>query len=238
MSVLHENTPVAARNEGLRSRPGGRSGLVLLALGLACVGALARMSQSADEQPKASRSTGKPPSANAPQYNAQGELKRPAGFETWVFVGANLGLEYRDDDAPPAKEDAKNDPKPIYGGNFHNVYINPEAYAAYRETGAFPDQTVFVLDIYKAEAGKPKDVVAEGRFPGEGAGIAVAVKNKNRPDGSKTEWAYYEFGREAPFAKAFPNSKCYDCHLEHAKDDCVWTQFYPTLLKARQAREK
>ena len=30
-------------------------------------------------------------------------------------------------------------------------------------------------------------------------------------------------------AKAFADSACYQCHLKHADDDNVWTQFYPNL---------
>ena len=31
-----------------------------------------------------------------PQYTADGKmLQLPAGFETWVFVGSNLGLAYK-----------------------------------------------------------------------------------------------------------------------------------------------
>src|ERR1051325_10568536 len=35
-----------------------------------------------------------------PLYTPQGELKLPVGFESWVFVGSNLGMVYRPD-APP-----------------------------------------------------------------------------------------------------------------------------------------
>jgi hypothetical protein len=31
-------------------------------------------------------------SSTAPQYTSDGQLKTPVGFETWVFVGSNLGL--------------------------------------------------------------------------------------------------------------------------------------------------
>lgn len=31
-------------------------------------------------------------SSTAPQYTPDGQLKVPEGFETWVFVGSNLGL--------------------------------------------------------------------------------------------------------------------------------------------------
>jgi len=174
--------------------------------------------------------------ATEPQYNEAGELKRPAGFETWVFVGSNLGLEYSDaatKEKPPEKNEKNT---PAKGANFHNVYINPEAYAQYVKTGKFPEKTVLVLDIFKAEEREPRKIVSEGLFPGAHAGVAVAVKNSARPDGSQTDWAYYDFGLEAQTAKAFPDKACYDCHLNHADDDNVWVQFYPTLRRQREGK--
>ncbi len=172
-----------------------------------------------------------------PQYNAQGELKRPTGYESWVFVGSNLGIEYSDD-ASKVKPPATDREKKSKTGNFHNVYINPEAYAHYVKTGTFPENTVLILDIFKAEQREPRNIVSEGTFPASQTGLAVAVKNSARPDGSKTDWAYYDFGLDRRSAKAFPDNACYDCHIEHADDDNVWVQFYPTLRKYRDGRTK
>jgi len=186
-----------------------------------------------DETSPKSQSPPRP--ASGPQYTDKGELKRPTGFETWVFVGSNIGVEYSDDVSkvpPPKKERDKK------VGNFHNVYMNPEAYATYVKTGKFPEKTVLVLDIFKAIDREPKNVVSEGLFPGDRSGLAVAVKNSARPDGSKTDWAYYDFGLDKPTARAFPDKACYDCHLEHASDDNVWVQFYPTLRSGRGAAPK
>jgi hypothetical protein len=178
------------------------------------------------------------PVVKAPQYNAAGEFILPADFRTWVFVGANLGIEYADSAAPADKEKAKEKkPKPA---NFHNVYINPEAYEHYARTGEFPEKTVFILDIYKPEEGEPGGITAHGQFPGKQTEIAAAVKNSARPDGSKTNWAYYDFkldpsekrgDKAVSAAKAFPDRACYECHLEHGSDDNVWVQFYPTLRR-------
>jgi hypothetical protein len=174
----------------------------------------------------------------APDYNDAGELKRPTGYETWVFVGSNLGIEYGDAAAKekPAEKEKTETKRPGKGANFHNVYINPEAYAHYLKTGKFPEKTVLVLDIFKAEEREPRKIVAEGLFPGAHSGLAVAVKNSARPDGAKTDWAYYDFGLEGKTAKAFADKACYDCHLEHADDDNVWVQFYPTLRGKNEGR--
>ena len=175
-----------------------------------------------------------------PQYDAKGDLKRPTEFHTWVFVGANIGLKYARtvDKIMPREE---NRPKDYPVGDFHNVYINPEAYDEYVKTGKFPEKTVLVLDVYKARPGEPKNVVAEGLFPAEQTGIVVAVKNSARPDGSTSDWAYYEFPVDTPMpppARAFPDKACYDCHLEHASDDNVWVQFYPVLRRVKADKAK
>jgi hypothetical protein len=175
--------------------------------------------------------------ANRPQYTEQGELKFPADFETWVFVGANLGIEYRDAGANAPAAD-KDQPKPPPAGKFHNIYINPEAYQEFLKTGKFPEPTILVLDIYKAEDGAPKEVVSSGLYPGRRSDIAVAVKNSSRPDGAKTDWAYYDFPLGKTTAKAFSDRACYDCHLEHADVDNVWVQFYPTLRSAKEKAAK
>lgn len=202
------------------------------------------VARSEEEAKRATRSPGPVGGADtSPQYNDAGELKLPTDFQTWVFVGSNLGIEYGDDANQPAKktdkkkEAEKKDPaKKAKVGNFHNVYINPEAYAEYVKSGKFPEKTVLVLDIYKAEAGDAASIVSEGLFPGKQTGIAVAVKNSARPDGSKTNWAYYDFPLGKSTAKAFADKACYDCHLHHAADDNVFVQFYPTLLRVKEKK--
>ena len=79
--------------------------------------------------------------------------------------------------------------------------------------------------------------MAQGHFEAEQVGFEVAVKNGQRPDGSKTVWAYYVFPGVACSQVAVaprqpsPIARCYQCHLEHAKDDNVWVQFYPVLQR-------
>src|SRR5260370_1136869 len=40
--------------------------------------------------------------ADEPRYTPSGEFVLPSGFETWVFVGSNLGLSYTPHAAAPA----------------------------------------------------------------------------------------------------------------------------------------
>jgi hypothetical protein len=171
-----------------------------------------------------------------PQYNAKGELKRPTDYRTWVFVGANLGLQYRreaKETTEREKERTKNNKQ-----TFHNVYINPEAYQHYAQTGKFPDKTVLVMEVFEALEREPQNIVERGFYPGKQLAVEVAVKNANRPDGSKTDWAYYAFSSTAQAAGAFPDANCFDCHRQHADDDNVWVQFYPTLRQYQKTKKK
>jgi len=167
--------------------------------------------------------------ASAPEYDVNGHLKLPADFRTWIFVGSNIGLRYRKDVAETTpRERARHVGQRI--GDFHNIYMNPDAYEHYVKTGKFPEKTVLVMDVYMAKDKEPQNVVTGGYFPGDHREIEVAVKNSNRPDGCKTEWAYYIFPDEKPVpAQAEKDADCYSCHRKHAAKDNVWVQFYPTL---------
>jgi cytochrome P460 len=169
-----------------------------------------------------------------PKYRGE-LLLLPEDFTSWIFVGSNLGLGY-------AREVSGNTAKELTRAEtavYHNVYISPPAYAAYKQTRAFLDKTVLVMDVYEAQNREPQGIVNRGSFNGRRLTIEVAVKNRNRPDGKPTDWAYYDFtgngpGQLASEAEAIRNSDCYDCHKAHASDDNVWVQFYPTLRRIKQ----
>jgi len=173
-------------------------------------------------------------SSTAPQYTATGDLLTPAGFETWVFVGSNLGLDYKHDlPVTTALENAHAENQV-----FHNIYINPEAYAHFVATREFPEPTVLVMEIFVAADKEPKGVLSKGVFNGERIGLQVAVKNSQRPGEHSKPWAYYiPLDLHDPShvlhasSRAFPDTACESCHKEHASMDNVWVQFYPTLRK-------
>lgn len=175
----------------------------------------------------------------APEYDAKGRLKLPTDYRTWVFVGSNLGLGYRKDAAETTRREQQRH-RDSKAGDFHNIYINPEAYEHYLKTKKFPEKTVLVMDVYESKEKEPQNIVSRGYFPGKQLEVEVAVKNSNRPDGSKTDWAYYVFEDPAKPnpAKAFDDKCCYQCHKDHADDDNVWVQFYPILRDQKRYGEK
>jgi hypothetical protein len=145
-------------------------------------------------------------------------LLLPDGVERWVLAGASLGLAYTE---PSGADIAQAD-----GALFHNVYLEPAAYEDYRRTGRFPEGTMLALALYQ-----PRSKVGpsrQGLFEGERVAVELAVKDGRRFRGG---WAYFSFGNDPPGSRALPlpREACERCHAEHAADDHVFVQFYPTL---------
>jgi hypothetical protein len=152
-------------------------------------------------------------SADGPaRFAPDGRLLRPEGYREWILAGASLGLGYSE----------------ARGGDiglFHNVYIDPRAYAQHRRDRSFPDGSVLVMELFRpAEKAHP---ALSGYFEGERVGLEIAVKDRARFAGG---WGYFSFGDgSAPSARAFAARSCADCHAAHAATDSVFTQFYPAL---------
>ena len=200
-----------------RRAPTGRPRVAGIAAGV-LVGLLVGVAWSARKD-VAAQSGGQESServVEGPRYTRDGALLRPEGFERWVLAGASLGLGYGDSPEESAGP-----------GRFHNVYIEPGAYAAFTEAGAFPQGTMLAMAVYDPEERIPPQ--RRGYVEGLLTGLEVAVKDSSRfEDG----WAYFGFGDEGRFAasaRAFPPSACAACHREHAALDNVFTQFYPLL---------
>jgi len=175
-------------------------------------------------------------SSEEPRYAPGGDLLLPNGFDTWVFVGSNLGLSYTPDAAAAASAPPPRAPRQ----QFHNVSINKAAYDYFSANGRFPEKTVLVMQVFEAADKEPRGVLTSGVFNGRRLGLEVAVKNSSRPDGKTTPWAYYNFtdpsdrSKALASATAFPDERCANCHQLHASIDNVWVQFYPALRNRRQ----
>ena len=114
---------------------------------------------------------------------------------------------------------------------FDNVFVNPEAYRVFVATGTWPDKTIFVLEVRRAE-GKGS-INQKGNYQGAVMGIEVHVKDEKRFPG---KWAFFGFG-DAKTAKMIPTTAaCYSCHSSHAAVDTTFVQFYPTLLPIAKSK--
>jgi hypothetical protein len=158
-------------------------------------------------------------SSSAVEYTSDGQLKFPEHYREWVYLTTGFDMSYN----PAMTMDHH---------MFDNVFVNPEAYKAFVETGTWPDKTMLVLEVRGAE-GKGS-INQKGNYQGtETMGVEVHIKDEGRIPG---KWAFYGFD-DGKTAKMIPMSmSCYSCHAEHAAVDTTFVQFYPTLLPIARAK--
>ena len=161
-------------------------------------------------------------SAALVEFTADGKLKQPVGYREWVFVGSPLTPN-------DLNGDKANFPE------FHAVYIDPESFAQYRKTGEFRDGTVIVKEL--SSVGSKKAASGNGYFQGDITGLDTTIKDSKRFKDEPGSWAYFSFGHKYPLKKEAaknPTSACNQCHQKNAKQDWVFTQYYPVLRAAAQ----
>jgi hypothetical protein len=168
------------------------------------------LSASAFLSPPVVRESGAP--GSGPEFTQGGELKLPQDYREWVYLTSGFDMSYN-----PAMQ----------MGNQHmfdNVFVNPEAYKAFVNTGTWPDKTVLVLEGRVAQA--KGSINQSGNFQAGIMDLELHVKDEARFPG---KWAFFAFGGQKT-AKAIPASAdCYSCHAQHAAVDTTFVQFYPTL---------
>lgn len=166
-----------------------------------------------------------PMRAESARWNDAGELLQPGGYREWVFIGAPLTPNDMNGGKAPFPE-------------FHHVYVSPEAWAAYGETGEFPDGTVIIKELLSV--GSKQAASGSGYFEGEFLGLEAAVKSASRHAGEPGHWGFYSFTEPnaAPRATAalLPTASCNTCHQTGGKQDFIFTQYYPVLRAAAPAR--
>jgi hypothetical protein len=162
-----------------------------------------------------------------PQYDAKGNLQRPADYRDWEFLSAGYGMNYS--------------PSPGSHEMFTNVFVQKWAYDEFLANGKWPEQSMFVIDERDAES--KGSINKKGHFQTDLMGLAVEVKDSTRnPD----KWAYYGFDADGKTAEAMPKGNgCLSCHEAHAAVEHTFVQFYPTLKTVakkfgtyNEAREK
>ena len=147
------------------------------------------------------------------EYTREGQLRRPANYREWVYLSSGFDMSYN-----PAMQMGHH--------MFDNVFVNPEAWRAFLNSGTWPDKTVLVLEARGAE--DRGSINQKGNFQSAAVmGLEVHVKDEVR---FASKWAFFGFsGGET--AKMTPlTENCYGCHRDHGAVDTTFIQFYPTLM--------
>src|SRR5215472_18708547 len=156
---------------------------------------------------------------NSPVYTADGNLKFPTQYREWVYVTSGVDMSY----GPGAD---------MGHSMFDNVFVNPEAYKAFLQTGTWPDKTMLVLEV--RVAGSKASINQNGHYQtGEMMGREVHVKDESRFPG---KWAFFGFEDLKPAQVTPTGANCYTCHSQHGAVDTTFVQFYPTLLPIAKSK--
>ena len=156
---------------------------------------------------------------SGPEYTSDAQLKFPEGYRKWVYLTTGFDMSYN--------------PSMNMGHHmFDNVFVNPEAYEGFLQSGTWPDKTMLVLEGRRGE--DKESINKQGSYQGtEVMGVEVHVKDEARFPG---KWAFFIFD-DTKTAKMVPTDmSCYSCHSEHAAVDTTFVQFYPTLLPIAKSK--
>lgn len=157
-------------------------------------------------------------------FNEDGDLIRPTGYRTWVFVGTPLTPNDLNDGKAPFPE-------------FHNVYIDPASYEHYKITGQWREGTILIKEL--VGVGSKAAVSGNGYFQGDFIGLEATIKSAEHFPDEPGNWAYFSFTNPGKpvnaTATAFATASCNSCHQVSAGDDFVFTQYYPVLRAAKGA---
>ena len=81
------------------------------------------------------------------RFTAEGQLIRPEGWRKWVYIGTPLTPHDMNEGAAAFPE-------------FHNVYIDPDSFGVYENTGEFPDGTMIAKNWCSSAANQPSAAAA------------------------------------------------------------------------------
>jgi hypothetical protein len=105
----------------------GKDGVMKLVLGFAVISTFSLVLLAEAPEDKSPK----------PQYDAKGNLLRPADYRDWEFLSAGYGMNYT--------------PAPGSHELFTNVFVQRWAYEEFLKSGKWPEQSIFVIDERDAE---------------------------------------------------------------------------------------
>jgi hypothetical protein len=157
-----------------------------------------------------------------PNYTPDGQLMRPDNYREWIYLSSGLGMTYG------LLESAVNG---VVGQRFDNVFVTPEAYRSFLQTGTWPDKTVFVKEV---RASSSKGSINKGGHYQEAlVEIEAHVKDEAR---FATKWEFFVFSTGQTAKPLGAKSTCQTCHSHNGAVDTTFVQFYPTLAPVAKSK--
>jgi hypothetical protein len=168
-----------------------------------------------DSKTAPAQAAGNTSSTQTPTYTADGRLMFPAHYREWIYLTSGVDMSYNPNGMA------------MDHSMFDNVFVNPDAYQAFLQTGTWPDKTMLVLEA--RVAGSKASINKSGHYQtSDLMGHEVHVKDESRFPG---KWAFFGFDGDGPAKQVPKEAACYSCHEQHAAVDTTFVQFYPTLIE-------
>jgi hypothetical protein len=146
------------------------------------------------------------------QFKPNNLLVFPADYRDWVFLTSSLDMTY-DAGAGAAGHSM-----------FDNVFVNPEAWRAFKKSGHWPTGTIFAKEVRGAKT--EGSIAKGGKFQDDAVmQLEVHLRDDARFKGG---WAFFVFADNTPALPIQSEASCYSCHEAHGAVDTTFTQFYPT----------
>src|SRR5882672_5495568 len=137
----------------------------------------------------------------------------PGNYREWVFLTSSLDLNYSTAATPSHHM-------------LDNVFVNPEAFKVFLQTGTWPDKTILIKENRMAESAGT--LSKAGQFQADVMNLEIHIKDEARFPG---KWAFFvSSDGKAPGALRPQSANCYSCHQDHGAVDTTFAQFYPTLF--------
>lgn len=146
---------------------------------------------------------------------AEGNLRKPADLDSWVFLGTSLGMGYNPGSFNAARP-----------GQFQVVLMEPNAYRHFVKHRSYAPGTMFLLSFYDSDR-QQRSINQSGFTQADLTNFEIHVID---PAQGKDGRVFYMFGANDTEGHAMPaGNGCVTCHNKHGVLDGTFAQFYPTL---------
>jgi hypothetical protein len=143
-----------------------------------------------------------------------GKLLKPADLESWIFVGASLGMGYN-----PGSFNA------AHPGQFQVVLMEPNAFRFFKANQRYAPGSMFLLSFYDSD--QRRSINQKGFVQAQMTNYEIHLIEPKTGDDRHT---FYMFGATDTRGSPLPRGNgCVRCHVDHGAFDGTFAQFYPTI---------
>jgi hypothetical protein len=160
------------------------------------------------------------------KLTADGNLRKPADLDNWVFLGTSLGMGYNPGSFNAAQP-----------GQFQVVLMEPNAYRHFVKHRSYAPGSMFLLAFYDSDK-QQRSINQSGFTQADLTNFEIHLID---PTQGKDGRVFYMFGANDAQGHAMPpGNGCVSCHNKHGVFDGTFAQFYPTLRPyiAKEALER